>query len=172
MKNDSEKIMKKNGKNKIIKKQFIGKKIGITYGMVTLFCILTLVTTYSIGNNGTIVSIPDCEVLQGETLSIPINISNVINISTAYINLTFDGSIVTILSVDSSDFDIMIPTIDNTKGFLQIAAYQMIIDLSGDITLATLALQAVGDPGEVSALQFTEILLENNTGIELSLIHI
>ena len=168
MKNDNEKKWKKNGEKQSMKKQFIRKKNGIMYGVLILLFILTLATTYSIGNNGTIVSIPDCDVLQGETLFIPINISNVANIITADIKLSFNGSIVNILSVDNSDFDSMIPTIDNTNGWLRIGAFQIMSpELSGDITLGILLLQAVGDPGETSLLQFTDVYLENDTETEI-----
>jgi len=143
------------------------KLFAVVISAVTMM--LAIISLYTLGATAvTTVSIPDCTVPPGNSIVAPIIIHNVTNVMTADVNLSFDPSVVQVLSADNSDFDMMIPTIDNTNGWIRIGALQMGSGaLSGNITIANLTLQAVGSAGSVSPLDFTNIYLENGTGIEI-----
>ena len=103
-----------------------------------------------------IISIGEADALAGENVTTSIIISNIINAGTADISLTYNQSVVHVTAVDSSDFDFMDATIDNSNGITRIAAIQAASPgLTGNIRLANVTLKAMGSGGESCALNLT-----------------
>jgi len=100
----------------------------------------------------TIISIENAFMKPGEDTVISIMINNVSNLGVADINLTFDPSVVHVLSVGNGDFDFLHAVIDNSTGVVRIGGMDCGDGLSGDVKLGEIALKAVGDHGEISAL--------------------
>jgi hypothetical protein len=100
-----------------------------------------------------IVSIDDVSVLSGEHITTSIMISNITNVGTADIVLTYNQSVVHVVAVDTSDFDFMDAVIDNSGGRTRIGTFHAASGgLSGDVRLANVTLKAVGGGGESSML--------------------
>lgn len=102
------------------------------------------------------ISIGDADALIGENVTTSIIISNIINVGTADISLTYNQLVVHVTAVESSDFDLMDATIDNSSGLTRIAAIQAASPgLTGNVRLANITLRAVGSGGESCALNLT-----------------
>lgn len=102
------------------------------------------------------ISIGDADALIGENVTTSIIISNIINVGTADILLTYNQSVVHAIAVNSSDFDFMDATIDNSGGITRIGAFQTSSGgLTGSVRVANITLQAVGIGGESSTLNLT-----------------
>ncbi len=116
-------------------------------------------------NDNSIVSIQDCDVSSGETITIPIMIQNAANLMTANVNLSYDPTVVHVLSASDSDFDSMLANINNVTGWIHLGGYQISNGaLSGDSILAMVTLQAVGAEGTSTPMNFTYSLLEDAIG--------
>jgi len=117
-----------------------------------------------------IISIGDVGALIGENVTTSIIISNIINVGTADISLSYNQSVVHVTAVDSSDFDFMDATIDNSSGITRIAAIQAASPgLTGNVKLANVTLKAVGNGGESCALNLTINELKEASPEEISI---
>lgn len=89
-------------------------------------------------------------------------------LSAAMINLTYNSSVVRVISVNSGDFDSTVCTINNSLGFTKIVAYQTGAEgLIGNATFAEIEFKAVGKEGEVSSLNMAVMTLTDNIGISI-----
>jgi len=140
------------------------KNLVVTGIMITIFCTMS----FSFGRTAPTVIIYNYSGYNGEIIVSPIFIVNATNIMTATINLSFESSIVQIVSMDDSVFDNMIPIVNNTEGWTRIGAYQIMgSPLSNTILLANITFYPIGNPSDYSPLNFTYIYLENNEGEEI-----
>jgi len=103
-----------------------------------------------------IISIDDTSALSGENVTTSIIISDIPNVGTADILLSYNQSVVHVIAVNNSDFDFLESAIDNSSGITRIGAFQTSSPgLNGDVKLADVTLKAVGSAGESSALNIT-----------------
>ncbi|MEA1945659.1 MAG: dockerin type I domain-containing protein [Euryarchaeota archaeon] len=103
-----------------------------------------------------IVKIGDAVAMTGENATTSIVITNIANLGTADITLTYNQSVVHVLAVDGSDFDFMGTEIDNVAGRTRIGAFQTSSGgLNGTVTVANITLGAVGSGGDSAALNLT-----------------
>jgi len=117
-----------------------------------------------------LISIGDAEALIGKNVTTSIIISNIINVGTADISLVYNQSVVHVTAVDSSDFDILDATIDNSSGITRIGAIQAASPgLTGDIILANVTLRALGSGGESCMLNITITELKEASPEEISI---
>ena len=100
----------------------------------------------------TIISIENAFTMSGENTVTSIMINNVSNLGVADINLTFDPSVVHVLSAGNSDFDFFHALIDNSTGVVRMGGIDYGDGLNGDIKLAEITLKAVGNHGEATTL--------------------
>ena len=114
----------------------------------------------------TIISIDNVFMNSGEDTVASIMINNVSNLGVADVNLTFDPSVVHVLSAGNGDFDFLHAVIDNSTGVVRIGGIDYGDGLSGDVKLAEIALKAVGNHGEVSALNISINELKEAGAIE------
>ena len=110
----------------------------------------------------TTVAIGDASAALSEEVTVSIMINNVpVDIMTADVTLTYNKSVVHVISVSNSQFDNCIPTIDNVTGSTRIGAYQTGNPaLTGDVKLCNVTLRAVGNVSDSSPLNITITRLE------------
>lgn len=114
------------------------------------------------------IRIDDAEAMAGENVTTSIMISNIVNVGTADILITYNQSVVNVNTVDDSDFDFMDFVIDNSAGTTRIGAFQTSSGgLSGSVRLANVTLAAIGTQGSSSALCITLIELKEATSEEI-----
>jgi len=124
-----------------------GARAGV--GILPAFLFLTFISIPL--TSATTVSIGDVFVEPGGNATTYLVINNVTDIGTADITLTYDPSVVHVVRVMNSDFNLLFRVINNSAGITRIGG---IADdgLTGDVKLAGLMLKAVGDAGERSLL--------------------
>ena len=96
-----------------------------------------------------IVTIADVTLAHGATTDVPIQLVNSTGVGGATVTLTFDPLIVNTTNVVAGDFDsIFSPDYsDVSTGTLRITCTKLGADLIGDLTIATVTLNAVGTSG-------------------------
>ena len=108
--------------------------------LLILFPVSATATTVSIGN---LFLEPD------ETSAAPLIIENVTpSVGTADITIFYNPAVVHVTGATNTDFDWMYPVINNSAGHVRIGGMAYGDGLSGDVKLADLLLEAVGDAGE------------------------
>ena len=117
----------------------------------------------------TVVSIDDTFMVAEENAVTQVMINNVTNLGVADITLTFNSSVVHIVSVDNSDFDWFWPVINNSAGTVRIGGLDFGDRLNGNVKLAEVTLKAVGEHGEISALNMSINELKEASAIETSI---
>ncbi len=132
--------------------------VGISLLTVVLTAVLTATTV------ATTVSIGDGFSDPGGTTVVPLMIYDVTGVSGMSLNLTFDESVVTVVNLTDSDFEIspQDPPYDRGPGWVVIDAGQVIESpLNGDVKICDVKLQAKGVAGETSPLLLTEVELDD-----------
>jgi len=136
-------------------KKAINFGFGITLAIFAVSVLLVSAasaTTVSIGSNST---------LKDGTAIVPLMINGVANLGAAHINLTYNESVVNVVALANSDFDS--PPNLNTRGpgWVILEGGQYEHNLSDDVKLCDVTLEAVGEPGETSYLNLTDVALED-----------
>ena len=119
---------------------------------VTLLLALLIV---SVPASATTISIGDVFLEPGDHTVAPIMINNVSNVGVANINIAYDPSVVRVTTVNNSEFGNLYPVINNTIGLVKIGGVDYGDGLNGNVKLADLLVEAVGDAYEQSALNLT-----------------
>jgi hypothetical protein len=88
----------------------------------------------------------------GETSATPIMVEDVTNVGTADITVFYDRTVVHVTGATNSEFDFMHPVINNSAGYVRIGGMAYGDGVRGDVKLADLMLETVGDVGEISLL--------------------
>ncbi len=130
--------------------------LDITNGSVT-------VGTQQVITNNNIFSIAgNLTALTGENVTVPLMLYNATGAASFEVNLSYDPSVVIPVNVTNSDFDLPPgPPINPEKGYIIINAMQFATGLNGDIKLGDITLQAVGNEGDTSHLNLTDIKLDD-----------
>jgi hypothetical protein len=130
------------------KNKFISKGVPVMV-LITLFLGISAAPVSA----ETIVSVDDVYVEPGNGTSVPIVINNVTDLGVADIILVYNQSVVRITNVENSEFDFMNPVINESAGTVRMVAidYNM-AGLSGDVKLADITLEAVGNADETGTL--------------------
>ena len=111
------------------------------------------------------VSIGNVSAAPGVNVTTAIMIEDVTNLGVANINLSYDTSVVHVLSVSDGDFDTgPISNIDNSAGIVQIGAFQIQSPgLNGEVKLCEVELKPVGAAGASSRLEISISELKDET---------
>jgi len=100
----------------------------------------------------TLVSIQGATVAQGETVEVPINITDVSDLGATTIWLSYDSSVVTVEDVSEGTLGGSLTVgINNTAGVTKMSWFSA-TGKTGDFVFAYVRLKAVGSPGDVSVL--------------------
>lgn len=131
--------------NYIKRDKIISGILVLTILLGTLACALPTIAA------STIVSIPDASAGVGETVTVPINITNVTDLGAANIWLSYDKDVVIVDSVSPGDLGALTYSIDNPNGTTKIGWFSA-FGQTGDFVYAYVTLQAVGNIGDTSPL--------------------
>ena len=134
-----------------------GVKMGKISNPAFIVMLLSLVLVLSItpAAAATTISIGTVFVESDETSATPVMIEDVTHVGTVDITIFYDPSVVHVTGAANSEFDFMYPVINNSAGFVRIGGMAYGGGVSGDVKLADLMLETVGDVGETSLLCIT-----------------
>lgn len=116
---------------------------------------------------GTVVSIANVTTTQNSNVTRPIIVENVNNMAAATIWLTYDPTVVNVLSVSAGDLGGVTTNIDNTIGKVTMLAFSTTAK-SGSVTFANVMLRAVGQINATSSLTLTVPSLADQNGAPIS----
>lgn len=143
-----------------------GAKIGVGLALAGLVSLFLLVVTAApaYAQQNTTVSIDDISLQQGASTTIPIMITKdtAQKVSSALINLTYDSSVVEVISAGNSEFDEFTPNI--VDGKVRMIGYQVTPALTTDIKFADVTIKAIGNPGDYTPLNLEIVELKMKTG--------
>ena len=99
------------------------------------------------------------------TMTIPITIEDGVNVGACDITLTYDPSVVNVTNVSGGDLDATVANLEHTdEGWVRIGAFQTDNSgLSGAITFANVALEAVGSPDGTCFLNLSVTTFKDET---------
>jgi hypothetical protein len=125
--------------------------------LVALFLVLHILFLPVTLAQGATVAIDDGSAAPNEEDLVSIMINDVpVDIMTADLTLTYDNSVVHVMSVSNGQFDNVLSTINNGTGSTRIVAFQTAsAPLTGNVKLCDVTLKAVGSAGESSQLTIT-----------------
>ena len=138
-------------------------------GLIKAFTALLLSLLIVPVSAATTVSVSDVFFESGDDATISVMINNVSNVGVANINIDYDPSVVRITTVNNSDFGNLYPVINNSIGLVKIGGVNYGDGLSGDVKLADLLLEAIGDAYETSTLNLTVNELKEASATETSI---
>jgi len=121
--------------------------------------------TWSAGG-GTTVSIADATAITNSNVSLPIVVENVTNLGAGTVWLTYDPSVVNVLSVSAGDLGTVVANINNTIGRAAITAFST-TPASGNVTFSNVLLRAVGAMNTTSSLMLSVIHLADQNGVAI-----
>ncbi|HJH32656.1 MAG TPA: hypothetical protein C5S50_10910 [Methanosarcinaceae archaeon] len=102
------------------------------------------------------VHIGDAVAMTGQNTTTSIMITNITNVGTVDIILSYNPAVVQVIAVNNGDFDFLGTDTDNIAGRTRIGAFQASSGgLNGTVRIANVTLGAVGSGGDTSALGLT-----------------
>ena len=126
--------------------------------------------TFTIYGSMPSVSIQDCLVQASETITIPLMIYDTTDMASVEVNISYDSSVVQVLSVLDGDFDLTLSEIHNESGWTRIGGTQLISDwINDDAVLAQVSFKAYGRACSSSLLEITDVLAQNKNGLSISM---
>ena len=139
---------KKMGKVSVVKLLF-----AVMLGMILIPSLILTVQPAGMESQTAEVSIQGATVVQGETVEVPISITNVTDLGATTIWLSYDSSVVTVEDVREGTLGSLAVGIDNTAGVTKMSWFSMTgTGKTGDFVFAYVRLKAVGSPGDESVL--------------------
>jgi len=123
----------------------------VMLGMILIPSVILAVQPVGIKSQTAEVSIQDATVAQGETVEVPINITNVCDLGATVIWLFYNSSVVTVESVREGTLGSLAVGINNTAGVTKMSWFSAEGE-TGDFVFAYVKLKVVGNPGDVSVL--------------------
>ena len=141
--------MKKEGRNMKKERGNMKKPLYIFSILAICLAVVTSAMPIAIAQADNTVSIEDVTLAQYSTKDVPIRLLNSTGVGGGSVTLTFDPTIVNVTNVVAGDFDDVF-NVDYTglsTGTVLITAMKLGQDLTGDLTFATVTLEAVGSSG-------------------------
>ena len=123
----------------------------VMLGMIPIPSVILAVQPAGIKSQTAEVSIQDATVAQGETVEVPINITDVTDLGATVIWLSYNSSVVTVESVREGTLGSLTVGINNTVGVTKMSWFSA-EGKTGDFIFAYVKLKAVGNPGDESTL--------------------
>ena len=116
------------------------------------------------------VYIGDAVAMTGQNTTTSIMITNITNVGTVDITLSYNPAVVQVIAVNNGDFDFLGTDIDNIAGRTRIGTFQTSSGgLNGSVRVANITLAAVGSGGDTSALVLTINELKEANWEEISI---
>ena len=119
-----------------------------------------------------VVSIGDVVLDPGNSTIIPIMIYNATDVAGVELNLTYNPDVVNVTDAEPGDFtDIFMPNLMYSDGWVKITTFVMMErELSGNLIVANVTLEAVGSPGDSSPLNMENVVLTNKSGVTMEFV--
>lgn len=116
------------------------------------------------------VHIGDVVAMTGENTTTSIVITNITNLGTADITLSYNPAVVQVIAVNDGDFDFLGADIDNVIGRTRIGAFQTSTGgLNGTVRIANITLSAAGTGGDSDVLGLVINELKEASSEEISI---
>jgi len=137
----------------------------VMLGMILIPSLILAVQPAGMKSQTAEVSIQDATVAQGETVEVPINITDVTDLAATTIWLSYDSSVVTVEEVREGTLGSLAVGINNTAGVTKMSWFSMTgTGKTGDFVFAYVRLKAVGSPGDESVLDLDVKEIVNSEG--------
>ena len=113
-----------------------------------------------------VISIGDAVLDPGNSTTIPIMIYNATDVAGVELNLRYDPDVVNVIGAEQGDFTSWFALDDSNAGdgWVKITTYVKGGNLSGDLIVANVMLEAIGSPGDSSPLNLEVIDLADQYG--------
>ena len=140
----------------------------VMLGMILIPSLILTVQPAGMESQTAEVSIQGATVAQGETVEVPINITNVTDLAATTIWLSYDSSVVTVEEVREGTLGSLAVGINNTAGVTKMSWFSMTgTGKTGDFVFAYVRLKAVGNPGDESVLDLDVKNIANSEGKQI-----
>ena len=140
----------------------------VMLGMILIPSLILAVQPAGMKSQTAEVSIQDATVAQGETVEVPINITDVTDLAATTIWLSYDSSVVTVEEVREGTLGSLAVGINNTAGVTKMSWFSMTgTGKTGDFVFAYVRLKAVGSPGDESVLDLDVKNIANSEGKQI-----
>jgi hypothetical protein len=149
----------------------ISKKKKVRQIVSLLLLALVTLTVPAVAQTSNVVSIPDgLTAASGGSVSTSIMLESSTGVSSVGIKLSYDASVVNVTSAAKGDFTAFFGFDDTNaaNGWITIQTYIMGGDLTGDVKVADVTLEAVGNPGDSSPLQIEILSLADEFGSDVT----
>ena len=130
--------------------------LAVVGSLVALCLLTTLALATLVAMDPTVVIVEE-----GETGVISIMIENVSNLGYARVNLTFNESVVNVTAIYDSDFYLPPDNYTRGSGWVLLEGAQLEKGLEGTVRLCNLTLHAIGERGDRSMLNLTDVALDD-----------
>ena len=137
--------------------------------LITVSVVLLLALLIVPVSAATTISVSNVFFEPGDNATISVVINNVSNLGVANINIDYDPLVVRITTVNNSEFGNLYHVINNTIGLVKIGGVDYGDGLSGDVKLADILIEAVGDAYETSTLNLTIAELKEASATETTI---
>ncbi|MGP8323334.1 MAG: cohesin domain-containing protein [Methanosarcinaceae archaeon] len=127
---------------------------------------ILLVIMVSIAQAGDVVSISDVALDPGDSITIPIMIHGVTGVAAVGVNLSYNPRVVNITDAHQGDFTGFFG-FDNrnvTDGWIRINTFTTFRNLTGDLKVAYVTIEAVGKGGDASPLNIEVLSIADSNG--------
>ncbi len=132
-----------------------------------LVLVYILVALPGIAQESNEVSIADnLSTASGSNISVPIMLENSTGVASISIKLNYNASVVNVTDATAGDFTAFFG-FDNTNaanGWITISTYITGQNLTGDVNIANVTLEAIGNPGDSSSLNLTILSMSDQYG--------
>jgi len=128
--------------------------------------ILMLTAIPGLAAQSNVISIGDAVLDPGNSTTIPIMIYNATDVAGVELNLRYDPDVVNVIGAEQGDFTSWFALDDSNAGdgWVKITTYVKGGNLSGDLIVANVMLEAIGSPGDSSPLNLEVIDLADQYG--------
>jgi len=140
-------------------------KIRNKANIMMVFVVLLGAFMHVVAAGSTTITIGDINVAPSKSITVPIMVNNVSNLGAADIKLAYNANVVRVTSVADSDFEFLNANLEKAAiGNIRIIAYQTgETGLDGNVKVANVTLQAVGNIGNSSILDLSGSSISDNT---------
>nr|QNO56375.1 hypothetical protein JCABFCCD_00016 [Methanosarcinales archaeon ANME-1 ERB7] len=130
-------------------------------GSLVIFCLFAILVSLASSTPDVSVLIGCASLGKGDTAVVSIMIEDVSNLGYAGVNLTFEESVVNVTAVSNSDFDSPPYIYTRGPGWVILEGGQLEKGLEGTVRLCNVMLHTVGECGDMSLLNLTDVALDD-----------
>jgi len=137
-------------------------------GALLVITMINAMPAAAMGSN--VVNIGDnITATRGNNITVPVSILNATGVGGVGIKLSYNASVVNVTGATQGDFPswFAFDSSNASNGWIRINTYIMDAQLTGNLTIGNVTLEAIGNPGEQSLLNLEILAIANKTGYNL-----